>query len=61
LIGGKRCGRIAKMKRMVAPLVFATLAGLIVLGHRGAFEVARFSIERLLALSGLRRFLDSLP
>jgi hypothetical protein len=48
------------MKRLVPPLIFATLAGLMLFGYLGAFEVARFLIEGLIVLCGPKRFVDNL-
>jgi hypothetical protein len=48
------------MKRIVPPLIFATLAGLMWFGYLGAFEIARFLIEGLIVLCGAKRSADNL-
>jgi hypothetical protein len=63
LIGGKRCGIIAKMRRISCPLIFAIIAGAIAiagyLGYDiGTIWITLLFVNGLIALWGFKRLLD---
>jgi hypothetical protein len=63
LVGGKRCGTIANMRRISGPLIFATIAGAIAIaGHLGygigTIWITLLFVNGLIALWGFKRLLD---